>query len=317
VRRYRDWQTLHADCHFDRSVSRQLRPAEIFHGATGQCLNSLDAARRIGCRTILDVVTLHVDDLLDAQIEGCSQFGIRPTLHPREHRRISLEYQRADRIRVMSRRAERSFVERGFDPGRLVVAHPPFDLGEFPPAAFDEPVFRISYVGLLEPWKGFQYLVDAYEKLRLPHGELVLWGGSGSRPVYRYLQEKMRANPSIKLRPVSVREVGYGAVYAKSSVLVNPSLADGFGYVVGEALASGIPVIVTSETGARDLVVDGANGYVIPARDPDALADRLAHLSRNPGLTRQMGRNARESMRRHTPEAFATHYASWVGKMLA
>src|SRR5439155_16806403 len=126
---------------------------------------------------------------------------------------------------------------------------------------------------------------------------LTLPGGSGTRSVNHYLQELMARNPAIKMRLESVRELGYAEVYGKSSVLVHPSVSEGFGYVVAEAMASGIPVIVTRNTGSAELVVDGKNGYVVPARDPGAIRDRLAHLASHPAVTREMGRAARETMR--------------------
>ncbi len=93
-------------------------------------------------------------------------------------------------------------------------------------------------------------MVEAFDRLRLPESELILWGGCGSRPVTNYMNAKMASNPAIKLRPVEIRKAGLDEVYGRASVLVLPSLADGFGYVVGEAMASGLPVIATTKTGA-------------------------------------------------------------------
>jgi glycosyltransferase involved in cell wall biosynthesis len=164
----------------------------------------------------------------------------------------------------------------------------------------------VSYVGMLEPWKGFHYLVDAFNSLDLPESELILWAGTGSRAVSEYFHRKMQQNPRIQLRPVVVRN-SYGEVYGKSSVLVHPSLSDGFGYVVGEAMASGIPVIVTENTGAADLVVDGKNGYIVPVRDAEAIRERLAHLAAHPAVLKEMGRQARETMRSRNDDDWRTY----------
>jgi glycosyltransferase involved in cell wall biosynthesis len=223
-------------------------------------------------------------------------------------RRILREYDQADLIRVMSNHASSTFLARGFSSERLVVAPPPMDVHDFPEAKFDEPVFRVSFVGLIEPWKGFHYLIDAFNAFDCHDSELVLWGGPGARGITRYLQEKMTNNPKIKLRPVSVRKVGYGQVYGKSSVLVLPSLADGFGYAVAEAMASGIPVITTRTTGAADLVADGQNGFLVPAADSDAIRDRLQYLATHPDRLREMGRAARQTMKAFTMENFRATY---------
>jgi glycosyltransferase involved in cell wall biosynthesis len=82
------------------------------------------------------------------------------------------------------------------------------------------------------------------------------------------------------------------------SVLVHPSLADGFSYAVAEAMACGLPVIVSDNTGAADLVEDGVQGYVVPTGDAHAIAERLHHLHSHPELLAQMGARARETIRR-------------------
>jgi glycosyltransferase involved in cell wall biosynthesis len=217
----------------------------------------------------------------------------------------------------MSECAQQTFLERGFSDRRVVVIPPPVNLKEFQQARFVEPKFRVSFVGLIEPWKGFHYLIDAFDALNLPDSELVLWGGPGTRSVNRYLQERMKRNPAIVLKPVEIRSYGYAEVYGKSSVLVHPSLADGFGYVVAEAMASGIPVIVTSSTGCSDIVVDGVNGYIVPPADSDAIRDRLAHLAARPALLREMGGAARATAGSLTFEKFRQRYVDCLNVLAA
>jgi len=304
LRRLRDWQVRFSEVHFDKYVSRRLSRASLFQGVSGQCYWSLEAARRLGCRTIVDSITTHVDDFVEHQKRECAKFNIRPATSESMRRSTLGEYQRADLIRVLSNHARSTFLERGFE--NVVVLRPPIDVAEFPEAAFREPKFRISFVGLLEPWKGFHYLVDAFNRLELPDSELIFWGAPGSRPITKYISEQRNRNPRIQVRPVQVRNC-YGEVYAKSSVLVHPSLTEGFGYVVAEAMASGIPVIVTRNAGAADLVKDGESGYVIPAQDPEAIRDRLAHLAAHPALLKKMGHAARESMKARNGEEWCAY----------
>lgn len=317
LRRLRDWRTCFADAHFDRYVAGRISKANVFQGVTGQCLESLKAARERGCRTFLDVLTTHVDDFGAQQDRECLRFQVRPSINARQRETIRLEYERADLIRVMSERARQTFLERGFSNKQVVVIPPPVNLDEFPEARFAESKFRVSFVGLIEPWKGFHYLIDAFNSLNLPDSELVLWGGPGTRSVSRYLQEQMVRNPAIVVKAVEIRRHGYAEVYGKSSVLVHPSLADGFGYVVAEAMASGVPVIVTSSTGASDLIVDGHNGYIVPPGDSDAIRDRLAHLAAHPALLREMGHAARDTARSLTFEKFRQRYATCLDALAA
>jgi glycosyltransferase involved in cell wall biosynthesis len=307
VRRLRDWRTFFSDTHFDAYVANHLPSAQIFQGATGQCADSLNMAGKKGQPTLLDVVTTHIEDFGAHQDRECARFGVRPPINARLRARVLQEYQRADRIRVMSKVSRDSFLARGFSPDRLVVISPPVNPDEFTEARFEGSTFRVSFAGLIEPWKGFHYLIDAFNSLDLPDSELVLWGATGARPISQYLGEQISRNPRIKLRSIVVRR-SYGEVYGQSSVLVHPSLADGFGFVILEAMASGLPVIVTRNAGASDLVVNGHNGYIVDAGDSDALRDRLLHLALYPSLLRELGQAARATARLHTFEIFKQRY---------
>ncbi|HZV01859.1 MAG TPA: glycosyltransferase family 4 protein [Planctomycetota bacterium] len=257
---------------------------------------------------MLDVVTTHVDDYSEQIEREAAPFGLVNFLGPRLRRRIHQEYERADLVRVMSRHAERTFLDRGFPAERVFVASPPVALEEYPRATFDGERFRVLYVGQFDPWKGLNYVVDAFVHLGLPDSELQLWGAPGARPIARYLAQRMAENPNITMRSADIRRLGYGEVYGRASVLVHASLADGWGYVVAEAMASGLPVIVTATTGAAQLVEDGRNGYVVQPRDRGAIEARLEHLARNRDLVRTLGQAARETMTRQTADAFRGAY---------
>jgi glycosyltransferase involved in cell wall biosynthesis len=308
LRRARDLQAHLSATHFDRYVATHLPAAELFQGVTGQCAFSLRAARARGMRTVTDVVTAHVDEFCAQAASECAAFGVRPPLNDATRRRMLDEYASADLVRVMSERARLTFLDRGFPEDRIVAVAPHINLDEFSAADFAGPKFRISFVGLIEPWKGFHHLVAAFDALRLKDSELVLWGGPGSRPVSRFLRVAMARNPAIIIRPVEVRRFGYAEVYAKSSVLVHPSLTDGFGYAVLEGMASGLPVIVADGAGAADLVVDGCNGCVVPGGQSGPIAERLEHLYHDSGLMRRMGEAARRTAAELTLARFRERY---------
>lgn len=314
LRRRRDWVGLASDLQFDRYVARHLPAARVFQGVVGQCAESLRAARRRGMNTVLDVVNTHVDDFAEHVARESRKFGLPSFIHPQMRSRIHREYQTADVIRVMSERAKRTFLARGFPEAKLVTATPPMDIASSPIARFEGDRFRLSFVGLLDPWKGFHYLLEAFDRLKLPGAELVLWGGPGSRAASRLIATYQARNPGILVRPISVQG-NFAEVYGSTSVLVHPSLADGFSYAVVEAMSCGVPVIVTDNTGSADLVVEGMNGYVVPVADVDALAERIAYLYRNRHLLPQLGARAREAASRLTPHAFRAPLLSRIGAL--
>jgi starch synthase len=73
-----------------------------------------------------------------------------------------------------------------------------------------------------------------------------------------------------------------------SHVMVLPSIEDGFGLVQAQALACGCPVIASRNTGAEDLFTDGVEGYIVPIRSPDILAERLQRLADDPEQRQRM-----------------------------
>jgi starch synthase len=79
---------------------------------------------------------------------------------------------------------------------------------------------------------------------------------------------------------------------SRSHVLTLPSIEEGFGLVMPQALACGCPVIATDHTGAPDLYTDGEAGFILPIRRPDLLADRLQQLADEPLLRERMAQAA-------------------------
>jgi glycosyltransferase involved in cell wall biosynthesis len=108
-------------------------------------------------------------------------------------------------------------------------------------------------------------------------------------------------------------------LYAFAETLVLPTHSDPWGLVVNEAMACGLPVIVTSVAGCTaDLVENGVNGYVLPPGDPKKLAAAIDSLARNPSLTKQMSARSTERIRENSPEACAAGLAEaalWSRKL--
>jgi len=96
------------------------------------------------------------------------------------------------------------------------------------------------------------------------------------------------------------------AIYSQADVFVLPSLVEGFPMTGLEAMASGLPAIVSENTFGGDVIDDGENGYVIPIRDAGAIADRLARLAAQPDLRHRMGVAARRRAEYFTWARFGT-----------
>jgi len=97
--------------------------------------------------------------------------------------------------------------------------------------------------------------------------------------------------------------------YASADIFVFPSTTDTFGNVVLEAQASGLPVIVSDEGGPKENLIHGKTGFIVPARDTNALLEAVLKLMDNPGLLQEMKRSARDYTENRSFEA--TYMQLW------
>jgi glycosyltransferase involved in cell wall biosynthesis len=147
---------------------------------------------------------------------------------------------------------------------------------------------RVLYVGSLGQRKGLSYLLRAIHLLGTKV-ELTLVGkrvAAGCRP----LEEALRRHHWIPTLP-------HGEVLAqmqRQDVLVLPSLFEGFGLVILEAMAQGLPVITTAHTAGPDLLSEGVDGFIVPIRSAEAIAEKLDRLAGNSKLLQEMKLAARK-----------------------
>ena len=170
----------------------------------------------------------------------------------------------------------------------------------------------ILFVGRLVPEKGVFDLLEAYAKLesslRSEVG-LVFAGDGVSRE--ELAQQAKRISPGVVCFPGFAQRGDLAGLYALAETLVLPTHSDTWGLVVNEAMACGLPIIVSSVAGCTaDLVEDGWNGYVVPPRDSERLSVAINSLVRQPDLRRQMSVRSLERIRNNSPEACADGLAA-------
>jgi len=278
---------------FDRKVAKFLGPFAVVVAWSGMALHTLRRARLLGAKTVLERGSSHIRfqrQLLEDEYE---RWGIKkgnrliPSLFGVEKELI--EYAEADAIAVPSEFVKRSFVSNGIPESKLI--HVPYgvDLEKFKPGVKGDGKFRAIFVGHLSLRKG---IPDLLEAARLSDVELVLVGGIAEEitPFLRGLTKSCKLVghiPQSRLREY----------YNQADVFVIASIEEGLAMVQLQALACGIPVICTHNSGGEDIVQDGINGFVVPIRDPFAIADRLIRLRENPELLQAMKSAAYQTAR--------------------
>lgn len=302
-----DLLTLLSDLEFDSSVSHAINEPSIFDGIAGQCATSMAKLGKSQSVRVLTSLNTHVDYLSSALSKEHESLGIREPhyVHPRMRLRMLRETTMADVIRVPSSFARETFVNAGVPAGKIAVVPIGIDLRHFRRSPKCDDVFRILAVSSFDARKGIVYLLEAYKDLNISHSELMLIGASGSRWARKVLSGYARRFVSLRLAQVDVTTEPVTKSYGMASVLVHPAIEDGFGLVIPQALACGIPVIATRTSGASELIAHGETGFVVDPRRPDMIREYLQVLATDKRLREQMGVRASESMQKQGYDTFA------------
>jgi glycosyltransferase involved in cell wall biosynthesis len=181
------------------------------------------------------------------------------------------EYAQADRIYVSSGYTRESFIEEGVSEERLS----PFPLTPDPRyrpagASHESDTFDIVYVGGLTVDKGVPLLIDAVRRLAYPDMRLVLVGGWKTRGMRRFIAEACAQDSRISV----CASDPLPRLHA-SRLYVHAAYSDGFSYSAAEALACELPVIVSEDTGMKELVRPGVDGLIVPTGELGALTEAI------------------------------------------
>jgi glycosyltransferase involved in cell wall biosynthesis len=273
TRRSPAWSTWTANAAFDLDAARRLPAAEHLIAFNGSALLQLRAAKRARMQSVsLMSANSHLRRVVRMHAIAHRRYPLERSWATRLLGRNLAEYALADRIHVSSRHAWESFVEEGVPEERLarfpLTPAPRFvpDVG----ARASSPSFDVVYAGSLSVAKGVPLLIDAVRRLDHPDLRLVLAGGWGTRGMRRFVQRACAEDARIVVRPGDpLPHLQRAALYA------HPSWEDGFGYAPVEALACGVPAIVSADTGMRELIEPGRTGLVLPTGDLDALTQAI------------------------------------------
>jgi len=276
------------------AYARMTLPAcDILMGLSGSALATGRAVRQRGGRYVCDRGSTHLAYQMRLLAEEHDRLGICfAPVHPRLIEREEAEYAEADAITVPSHFAARSFAERGVDPAKVDVIPYGVDLEHFLPSASRDSAFRILFVGQMGVRKGVGYLLNAFRQAALPGAQLVFVGSRTAET-----EVLLRGDPLTGIEFTgALNRDEVAAQMSRASVLVLPSIEEGLAMVQAQALACGCPVIATPNSGAEDLFEDGREGFIVPVRDPESIAQALTLLYRDRDLLHAMSQAARRRM---------------------
>jgi glycosyltransferase involved in cell wall biosynthesis len=287
---------------FDRLVAREhLRGAAAVYAYEHAALATFEAQKRQGGKCIYEMPITHhattaayLDDEFARfpSLQTLRDTHLR-TLAPRRNERKDRELALADLVVCNSDFTRQSLVQAGVAADKIVVV----PLGSPPVWTALQPrpmtPFIFLSAGTQSVRKGSHYLLDAWRKL-VPGSDVELWLVG-----HMALPPAMTANlpGKVVLRPSLPRQELF-ELYRRASALVFPSLCEGFGMVINEAMSQGMPVITTANTAGPDLIDPGRNGFLVPIRDAGKLAETMQWCLDHRGEMQEISRSAVETAAR-------------------
>lgn len=283
---------------FSRRLPNYIpRDTDFFIGLSSLSLEGLQHCRATGIRCAVDHGSFHLQASEPVMREEARRWGIRAALpFPADWviEKENREFLCADRVYLLSSAARDSFLRFGFPQEKIFINPCGVDLGAFRPGRKRDDVFRVIQVGGVNLRKGVVTTLSAFSDFKVPDAQMWFVGGTLEGTEIEAVAAKFLSSRVRFVKPVPQFELN--DFYQQSSVFVLASLEDGFGMVVAQAMACGLPVIVTENVGARDLVQDGVNGFVVPVGAPEAITERLRYLYEQPERCSEMGEQARKTI---------------------
>lgn len=278
---------------WDAWALRQINAAldgsvDIVCSVMGSGRGPFGVAERIGALKIVDASSSHPTSFYGFWQRECDIWspGGRVTLPRSLFRRCTQDLERADYILCSSLFVRDSMLYNGIPESKLAVLPYGADITTFKPAEqpTGKPVFIA--VGTLTLRKGTPYLLEAMRIVRRfhPDAKLYLVG-----PIHDDFKRIIGRWHGEFTHVSSASHTQLAGLLQQSLAFVFPSCEEGFARVLSEAMAAGLPIVATHESGASTVVKDGEQGFIVPQRQPQALAERLVQLIEDPQLARRMG----------------------------
>jgi starch synthase len=305
------------DCKFDRYMAKKIPNLEgdIFWGFQGSCFDSLISAKESGKLAIYELPSAYVlamQSILEEERElhpDWSDSFAQLNLSDDYLNRLNDEPRIADKVIAPSTFCKNTLIKGGIDDSKISTLFLGVEIENIPfiETGNQNRPLRILYVGRISQAKGIVYLLDAIKEFKTSEVQLTLLGYvHGSGHGLKKYKDLFQLQPSISQNELFKR-------YHEYDVLVFPSVFEGFGFVIIEALAVGLPVITTANTVGPDVIEHDKNGYIVPIRDSNAIAECIRILlNKSNDEFKQMRIYSRQSAMRFTWDKYKERLSSVI-----
>jgi glycosyltransferase involved in cell wall biosynthesis len=294
---YNPGSELFRERFFGKWVAKQLSDENIVVSFGLAALPIIERAHQLGIKVVVERGSSHVTYQRDILLEEYEKWGspttdLRRSFCQARMDQELLEYELADYISIPSTFVERTFLGNGISYNKLIKVPYGVSLSEFKQLPKKDNVFRVVFAGAMSLQKGVHYLLQAFSELNLPGTELWLIGDKSQEiePFFKEYKGKFKyfgPQPQVRLHEI----------YSQCTVFAICSIQEGMARVQPQAMACGLPLICTTNTGGDDLIEEGKEGFIIPIRDVRALKERILYLYEHPDICYEMGQAAKRKAR--------------------
>jgi glycosyltransferase involved in cell wall biosynthesis len=278
---------------FDRLAAAALPPCDLLLGAASSSLATGKAAQRMGGTYVLDRACPDIRVQQKTMVEEARKVGgTFRTNSPWFVDRQVQEYENADFILAPSEYSRHSYPDH---LRKKVVLAPLYGCFDIPPIAVrpqPSPNFVVGVVGGSPLRKGFLYLLQAWKQLALPNAELRI---RTSTEIYDYpvMKQLVTEQSTVTVVPY-IADIN--RFYSECDAFILPSVDEGFGLSLVEAMANGIPSIATRNCGASELLVPDRDFLLIDAFSVEQIKEAVLRLYESPELRLRIGASGRHTV---------------------
>ena len=323
-------RALQADVAFTKAVARlDLPPHDVFFGYSYMSLEMLEVERTRGIITIVDQIDpgpVEFRLVAEEMARNPELAGPSRPFPTDYYDRLRREWKLADVIVVNSEWSREAILAEGADAKKIEVLPLAYEAAQSATTRQQDnrttgprsvvsgqwsssrrsAALRVLWLGQVNVRKGIHYLMEAAKLLANESVHFDVVGTIGILP------GAAASAPSNMTFHGPVSRDRAAEWYRQADVFVLPTLSDGFALTQLEALAHGLPVIVTPNCG--HVVEDGKTGYIIPPRNAQALADAILRFVHNPGLAVEMGSRCREAVKAYSVDGYAKRLVEIIQK---
>lgn len=276
----------------DKNSSRFVNDADIFLSLSGGGLKTGKKFIEQNKIYICERASSHILYALKILRKEYAKYGIHFDIQKRFVDREIEEYKTATFVLVPSKFVQKTFENEGFFNTK-VLSYPSdskvfYKLNSIFNEKYKSDKFKIIFVGGLSLRKGVPYLLDAFNQLKFENKELHLIGSISND--YKLFKNKIKSDNIYVYGHLDQRKIN--KLLNSCHLFVMPSIEEGAAISVAQAMNTGLPVIVTENTGWKEIVQKYKTGYVVPIMNSKKIAEKINYLNKNKNLLKRFSTNS-------------------------